>query len=83
MPSLIRTQSAMIKTTRKETTTTKISKTKNFTAKTQHLKLKAPSNNVRLLSDETLTTQIYFFLTTQQIRVFLNETRIHGDKKNK
>ena len=31
------------------------------TAKTQYLNLKAPSNNVKLQSDETLTTQIYIF----------------------
>ena len=36
------------------------SKIKNFTAKTQFLKLKAPSNNVKLQSDNTLTTQYYF-----------------------
>ena len=47
----------------------------NFTAKTQYLNLKAPSNNVKMQSDKTLTTQIYFFLTMQQMEIFLNETR--------
>ena len=41
-----------------EKKTNKTSKNKNFTAKTQYLNLKAPSNNVKMQSDETLTTQI-------------------------
>ena len=48
---------------------------KNFTAKTHYLNLKASSNNVKMRSDKTLTTQIYIFLTMQQMDVFLNETR--------
>ena len=45
-----------------------------FHGKTQYLNLKAPSNNVKIKSVKTLTTQIYFFLTTQQQRFFFNET---------
>ena len=56
-------------------TNNKISKNKNFTAKTEYLNLKAPSNNVKKQSDKTLTTQVYFFLTIQQMESFLNETR--------
>ena len=34
------------------------SKNKNFTAKTEYLNLKAHSNNVKIQSNKTLTTQI-------------------------
>ena len=71
MPRLITTRYAIKNNTRKKTTTTTKSKNKNFSAKTQYLNLKAPSNNVKLQSDKTLTKQIYFFLTTQQMGVFL------------
>ena len=47
---------------------------KKFTAKTQYLHLKAPRNKDKMQSDKTLTTQINFFLTMQQIDVVLNET---------
>ena len=60
------TNSAIKKTTRKKTNN-KISKNKNLKAKTQYLYLKAPSNNVKMQSDKTLTTQIYYFLLIQQI----------------
>ena len=67
MPCLITvlTGSAIRKTTR--TKNNKISKNKEF--------LEAPSNNVKMQSDKTLTTQIKFLLTMQQMDVFLNETR--------
>ena len=39
-------------------TTKKISKNKNFAAKTEYLNLKAHSNNVKMQSDKTLTSQI-------------------------
>ena len=65
--------SAIKKTTRKKNN--KISKNKNFKAKTQYLNLKAPSNNVKMQSDKTLTTQSYYFLTTQQMKIFNIETR--------
>ena len=55
--------------------TNKISKNKNFKAITQYLNLKAPSNNVKMQSDKTLTTQSYPFLTIQQMKTFHNETR--------
>ena len=53
----------------------KISKKKNFTAKAQHLNIKAPDNNVKMQSDKTLTTRIYFFPTIQQMEIFFKETR--------
>ena len=34
-------------------------------------------------SDKTLTTQTYFFLSIQQIEIFLNETRQQVDKQKK
>ena len=74
MPSLITTISALKKTTRKKQRQKSKNKNLNFTAKT-HLNLKSPSNNVKLQSDKTLTTQIYFSLTTHQMGFFLNETR--------
>ena len=67
------TRSAIEKITRKKTNN-KISENKNFKTETQYLNLKAPSKNVKMQSDKTLTTQIYFFLTTQRMDVFLNET---------
>ena len=48
-------------------------KNKNFTAKTQYLNFKAPSNNVKMRPDQTITTQIYSFLTIQQMEIFPNE----------
>ena len=65
MPCLITTRAAIENKTRQNNN--KKGKNENFTAKTQYLKLKAPSNNVQLQSDKTLTTQIYFFLTTQHM----------------
>ena len=35
-------------------------------AKTETLKLKADSNNVKMQSDKTLTTRIYFLLTVDR-----------------
>ena len=65
MPRLIKVfkRSAIEKTTRKKTNN-EISKNKNFSAKTQYLYLKATCNNLKLQSDKTLATQIYFFLNT-------------------
>ena len=67
---------------RQKKTTKKISKNKNFTAKTEYLNLKAHSNNVRLQSDKTLTTQIYFLLTIQRIESFLKKTMLQVNKEN-
>ena len=67
------TSSAIKRTTRKKNN--KISKNENFKAKTQYLNLKAPSNNVKMQSDKTLSTQNYYFLTIQQMKNFHNETR--------
>ena len=64
-------------------TTNEVSKSDNFTAKTEYLKLKAPINNFKIYSDKTLATQIYFFLTIQQMEIFPNETRQQVDKENK
>ena len=82
LPCLITTptRSAVKKTMRKKTNN-KISKNKNIKAKTEYQNLKAPSN-VKMQSDKTLTTQIYFFLTIQQMEFFLNETRLQVDKEN-
>ena len=66
------TRSAIKKTTTKNY---KMSKNKNFTAKTQYLNLKAPSNNVKMQPDKTQTTHIYFFLTIQKMDDFRYETR--------
>ena len=54
---------ALTKSTIKKNTgkNNKISKNKNFTAKTQYANLKASCNNLKMQSDKTLTTQIYFF----------------------
>ena len=67
MPCHITARSAIKKIMRQLTTTNK--------AKNQNLNSKAPSNNVKLQSHKTLTTEIYFFLTTQQMEFFLNKTR--------
>ena len=60
MPCLITTRSVVEKTKRKNNNNKKKQK-QNFTAKTQYLNLKAPSNNFKLQSNKTLTTKIYFF----------------------
>ena len=59
MPFLITalTRSTNKKTTRK-TANNKICKNKIFTAETEYVILKAPSNNVKMQSDKTLTPQI-------------------------
>ena len=76
-PRLIRalTRAALEKTTRKKANN-KISRNESFSlrVKTQYSNLKAPGNNVKMQSDETLTTHSYFFLTTQHMGTFLNET---------
>ena len=71
MPCLIMPRSAIKKMTRKKQQKQK----QKFHGKNSYLSLKAPINNVKLQSDTTLTTQIYFLLTTQQMGLFLNETR--------
>ena len=68
------TRSDIEETTRQKKTNNKISKNKNFTAKTEYQNLKAPSNNVKMQSDKPLTKQICFFLIIQQMEIFLNET---------
>ena len=54
------TRSAIKKTTRKNNKQQNEQKPKVFTAENQYLKLKSPSNNVKMKSDKTLTTQISF-----------------------
>ena len=49
-------------------------KNNNKKAKTKLTISKAPSNNVKLQSDKTLTTQFYVFLTKTAYEIFLNET---------
>ena len=44
---------------------------------------KALGNNVKLKSDKTLTTQIFFFLTQAADGIYLNETRQQVNKKKK
>ena len=75
MPCLITTltRPAIKKTTRKRNN--KISKNKNSKAKSQNLNLKAPKNNLKTQSDKTLTTQTYFFLSIQELKIFSNEAR--------
>ena len=64
-----RMTSAVKETTRKKTNN-KISKNKNFTVKVAYQDLKAPCNNVKMQSNKTLTTPIYFFLTIQLMEIF-------------
>ena len=45
---------------------------KHFTAKLKHLNLKAPSNNVKIQSEENLSTQVYFFVTTKHTGLYIN-----------
>ena len=74
MPSLITAQrDPPLKRLRKKNN--KISKNNNFTAKTEYQNLKAPSNNDKMQPDKTLTTQIYFFLTIQQMEIFISKTK--------
>ena len=44
--------------------------------------MKAPSNNAKMLSYGTLTTQMYFLLTLKWMESFLNETMHQVDKEN-
>ena len=60
--------SSAIKKTMEKKTNNRISKNKNFGAKTQYLNLKAPSNNVKKQSDKTLASQRYNFLTIKQMK---------------
>ena len=55
---------AAIKETTRKRSNNKMSKNKNFTAKTQYLNLKGASNNVKTQSDKALATRVYFFLNT-------------------
>ena len=49
--------------------------------KTQYLNLNAPRNHAKLQTDKTLTTQIYFVHTKQQMKIFFNETRSNKVRK--
>ena len=46
-----------------------------FAAKLKHLNIKAPSNNVKIQSDENLTTQVYLIVTTKHMSLYINETK--------
>ena len=52
-----------------------------FTAKTQHVNLKAPINNIKTQSDKILTAQIYVFIINKQMGLYLNETRQQFETK--
>ena len=84
MPCFIKApiRSDIKKTTRQKKNNQKISKNKNFTAKTEYVNLEAHSNNVKMQSDKTLTTQNYFPLTIQRMERFLNETMLKVNKEN-
>ena len=75
MPCLItaQTRSFNDKTMRKKRNN-KRSK-KNLTAKTKYLNLNAPSKNAIMQLYKTLTAQIDFVHTIQQMAIFLVETR--------
>ena len=67
MPCLITTRSASKKITRKNNNSNNKKEKQKFYGKNSYPNLKAPSDNVKLQSDKTLTTQ--------QMGLFLNETR--------
>ena len=81
MPCLITalTRSFIEKTTKK--TNNKKKQNNNFTAKTKYLSLNAPSNNAKLQSYKTLSTQNYFIHTVQQMVIFINGTRPQSRQK--
>ena len=58
MPYYSANEISDLKKTTRQKTTKKIRKNNNFTAKIEYLNLKAHSNNVKMQSDKTLTTQI-------------------------
>ena len=66
------TRSAFKNSLKTKTTTSELNE--NFTAETQYLYIKAPSNNVKMQSDYTLTNKMFSFLATQQTGFFLNQT---------
>ena len=70
IPCLItaRTRSRTINKTTGETIKDKISKKKHF------LPQKSPSNN-KIQSGKTLTTQVYFFVNTKQMGLYIKKTR--------
>ena len=77
MPCLITalSRSTIKKTTREKHKQQNRQKVKTFfTAKIQHLYLKAHSNNIKINSDQTLTHKFNFLVTTQQIGFYVNET---------
>ena len=55
---LQRSRDLPLKRLQEKTANNKISENRNFTLETQYLNLKAPSTNVKMQSDKTLTTQI-------------------------
>ena len=78
------TRSHTIKKTTGEKINYKLGKRKKktlFTAKIHHLNLKTPSNNVKIQSEKNLTTKIYFFVDTKEMRLYIKETRLKVDKK--
>ena len=51
------------------------------TTKIQHLNLKAHCKHVKTQSEDTLTTQIYFFVTLKQMGLCIVETKKQVDKE--
>ena len=43
--------------------------------KTKTSKIKSPSNNDKIQSEENLTKQIYFFVTTKHMGLYINKTK--------
>ena len=71
MPCLITAPTRSdLKETARQKNNQKISKNKNFTAKTEYLNLKTHSNNVKMQSDKTLTTEFLFLLKKQRMEIF-------------
>ena len=63
------------RTTREKNKQQNKQKEQIFLAKFQLLNLKAPSNNVKIQSEETLATQSNFFVSIKQMGLCINETR--------
>ena len=68
MPCIITTRSANQKIARNKQQQKK--QKQKFHVETSYLNLKAPSNNVKLQSDKTITTQIYFFPNYKAVGIF-------------
>ena len=63
-----------------ETNNKAIKNTKHFFRQKQHPNLESPSNNVKLKSDKTLTTQILLFLNYKADETFFKCDKVTNDK---